>query len=111
MGDALIERLNRVESSRKFGVTTAATTLWLRNPDGPEAASRIAELEAELATAVRALEPFAAFADRYADTDACLIMDDVELWQLDRNPHQRVTLTVGDLRRAKSVADSIQERT
>jgi hypothetical protein len=40
----LIERLNRVESSRKFGVTTAATTNWHRNPDGPEAAKAIEAL-------------------------------------------------------------------
>ena len=54
MGDGLIERLNAEEC---IGVGAAGQSLvCLTNPDGPEAASRIAELEAKLATAVGALE-------------------------------------------------------
>jgi hypothetical protein len=46
----LCERLRAVESSRKFGVTTAVTTNWHRNPDGPEAADAIERLSSENAT-------------------------------------------------------------
>ncbi len=46
MGDALIERLNA-----RYDKDRAPAEPHI-NPDGPEAASRIAELEAKLATAV-----------------------------------------------------------
>lgn len=42
MSDDLIERLRRVEPD-----APGERTRWLRNPDGPEAADRIAALEAE----------------------------------------------------------------
>jgi hypothetical protein len=44
----LCERLRAVESSRKFGVTTAATTIWHRNPEGPEAADTLERQAAEI---------------------------------------------------------------
>ena len=43
----LVERLRKVESSRD-DCASNITTNWYRNPDGPEAAARIEELEAAL---------------------------------------------------------------
>ena len=48
----LIERLLAVESGEEG-------TNWYRNPDGPEAAARIAEMEVMIATACRVLKPIA----------------------------------------------------
>lgn len=55
--DDLIERLREVVTNRpdSLGICTA----WLRNPDGPEAADRIAALEAENALMRKALEEIA----------------------------------------------------
>jgi len=44
----LCERLRAVESSRKFGVTTAVTTNWHRNPEGPKAADTLERQAAEI---------------------------------------------------------------
>jgi len=52
----LCERLRAVESSRKFGVTTAVTTNWHRNPEGPEAADTIERQAAEIERLRGALE-------------------------------------------------------
>lgn len=55
--EGLAERLEAVESSRKFGVTTAVTTHWYRNPDGPEASAAIRHLVAERDRLEEALTP------------------------------------------------------
>ena len=100
MGDGLIERL---KAKVIVAESTKGPVKRLRNPDGPEAASRIAELEAKLATAVGALEPFAKAAGKldglWADHDS--------RW----NDQTRSGVTVSDVRRAAEALRTIQERT
>lgn len=67
----LIERLRQVESSGEG----EATTNWYRNPDGPEAADRIALLEEELRLAgehlylaAEAVDDWGAYAGAYFQT-------------------------------------------
>ena len=45
---ALVEKLRAIESSMRFGATTAVTTNWYRNPEGPEAADLIERLAAPM---------------------------------------------------------------
>ena len=58
MSDDLKGRLRKLEGGDKYG-----STVWYRNPDGPEAASRIEKLEAALREI--ALD----------DPDCCMIAD------------------------------------
>lgn len=51
MSDDLKGRLRKLEGGDKYG-----STVWYRNPDGPEAASRIEKLEAALRAIVGALD-------------------------------------------------------
>jgi hypothetical protein len=51
MADDLIARLRAVEN----GGSANSVTHWYRNPDGPEAAERIEQLEAEVAKLYRLL--------------------------------------------------------
>lgn len=46
MSDDLKSRLRKLEGGDKYG-----STVWYRNPDGPEAADRIEKLEADLEVA------------------------------------------------------------
>lgn len=91
MGDGLIERLNAEEC---IGVGASGEPLMcLTNPDGPEAASRIAELEARIETArmdrVRAREREAELEAKLATAVGALeaTKDRVNTYPIDDQEH------------------------
>lgn len=55
----LIERLNKVECGGSSALDGCVRTCWHRNPDGPEAASRIISLEEEVGALRTLLEWYA----------------------------------------------------
>lgn len=60
--------------------------------------------DARLSAYEEALEPFATRADRYNEIPGLIRFDDsVELWQVSENKDMRVDISIGDLRRARTI--------